>query len=32
MRQADHIDIKVWSATMTGRILYGETPLDLIET
>ena len=31
MRHADHIDIKVWSATMTGRILYGETPLDLIE-
>jgi sulfoquinovosidase len=32
MRPADHIDIKVWAATMTGRILYGETPLDLIET
>ena len=31
MRQADHVDIKVWSGTMTGRILYGETPLDLIE-
>jgi alpha-glucosidase len=30
-RQADEIDIKVWSGTMTGRILYGETPLDLIE-
>jgi len=31
MRQADHVDIKVWSGTMTGRILHGETPLDLIE-
>jgi alpha-glucosidase len=31
MRQPDQIDIKVWSATMTGRILYGRTPLDLIE-
>ena len=31
MRHADHVDIKVWSATMTGRILYGESPLDLIE-
>lgn len=32
LRQADHADIKVWSGTMTGRILYGERPLDLIET
>jgi alpha-glucosidase len=31
MRHADRLEIKVWSATMTGRILYGETPLDLIE-
>jgi alpha-glucosidase len=31
MRQPNQIDIKVWSATMTGRILYGRTPLDLIE-
>ena len=31
MRHADRVDIKVWSATMTGRILFGETPLDLIE-
>ena len=32
MRQADRVDVKVWSSTMTGRILFGETPLDLIET
>jgi alpha-glucosidase len=32
MRHADRIAIKVWSATMTGRILYGRTPLDLIES
>lgn len=31
LRTASHFEIKVWSATMTGRILYGETPLDLIE-
>jgi sulfoquinovosidase len=31
LRPADHVSIKVWSGTMTGRILYGETPLDLIE-
>jgi alpha-glucosidase len=31
MRAADHTEIKVWSGVMTGRILYGETPLDLIE-
>ncbi|MBT1517348.1 alpha-glucosidase [Bradyrhizobium sp. SRL28] len=32
MRPTDQIDIKLWSMTMTGRILYGESPLDLIET
>jgi alpha-glucosidase len=32
LRQADHVDIKVLSGTMTGRILYGESPLDLIAT
>ena len=31
MRSFDRVTIKVWSATMTGRVLYGETPLDLIE-
>jgi len=31
MRKVDVIQIKVWSGNMTGRILYGETPLDLIE-
>jgi alpha-glucosidase len=31
MRPAGHFEIKVWSGVMTGRILYGETPLDLIE-
>ena len=31
MRAANHTEIKVWSGVMTGRILYGETPLDLIE-
>jgi sulfoquinovosidase len=31
MRAGSHMDIKVWSGTMTGQILYGETPLDLIE-
>ncbi|MBO1908173.1 alpha-glucosidase [Microvirga sp. 3-52] len=31
MRRPDRIDIKVWSAAMTGRILYGRTPLKLIE-
>jgi sulfoquinovosidase len=31
MRQAEAFEIKVWSGTMTGQILYGETPLDLIE-
>jgi sulfoquinovosidase len=31
LRPADRLEIKVWSGTMTGRILYGETPLDLVE-
>jgi alpha-glucosidase len=30
LRQSDTIDIKVWSSVMTGRILLGDTPLDLI--
>jgi alpha-glucosidase len=30
LRPADAFEIKVWSAVMAGRILYGETPLDLI--
>ena len=32
MRRAETFEIKVWSGTMTGRIPYGETPLELIET
>ena len=32
MRPFDWVVIKVWSGTMSGRILYGETPLDLIES
>lgn len=31
MRPADHFEVTVWSGTMTGRILFGATPLDLIE-
>lgn len=31
MRRPDRIEIKVWSGSMTGRILYGRTPLDLVE-
>ncbi len=31
MRAAGHTEMKVWSGIMTGRILYGKTPLDLIE-
>ncbi|SCZ12813.1 alpha-glucosidase [Microvirga guangxiensis] len=31
MRQSDQIAVKVWATTMTGRILYGRTPLELIE-
>ena len=30
MRKADAIEIKLWSNIMTGRILYGETPVDLL--
>lgn len=31
MRQPDRIAIKVWSASMLGRILYGRSPLGLVE-
>jgi sulfoquinovosidase len=31
MRPFDRVVIKVWSPIVIGRILYGETPLDLIE-
>ena len=31
LRQSDQFDVKVWSGVMTGRILYGRTPLELIE-
>ena len=31
MRPADHFEIKVWSGAMSGRILFGDTPLELIE-
>ena len=31
LRPAGQLEIKVWSGTLTGRILYGDTPLDLIE-
>jgi alpha-glucosidase len=31
MRAADHAEIEVWSGVMIGRILFGESPLDLIE-
>ena len=31
LRQPDRIAIKAWSAAMRGRILYGRTPLDLVE-
>ncbi len=31
MRPAELISIKLWGATMTGRILFGETPLELVE-
>jgi sulfoquinovosidase len=30
MRPAAHYEIKVWSGRMTGQILFGATPLDLI--
>lgn len=32
MMNATYTDIKLWSGVMTGRILFGATPLDLIET
>jgi sulfoquinovosidase len=31
MRLKDRIEIKVWSGSLTGRILKGRTPLDLVE-
>lgn len=31
LRAAGHLEAKVWSPAMTGQILYGEGPLDLIE-
>ena len=31
MRPADRVSIKVWAPKMVGRILFGETPVDLIE-
>jgi sulfoquinovosidase len=31
MRAADYVAVKLFSGTMTGRILFGATPLDLIE-
>jgi len=31
MRPVDHLEIKLWSGVMTGRILYGDSPLALIE-
>lgn len=30
MRSADHVTVKLFSSTMTGRIIFGATPLDLI--
>ena len=30
LRRSDQFDVKVWSGVMTGRILYGRTPLELI--
>ena len=32
MRANNYSDIKLWSGVMRGRILFGATPLDLIET
>ena len=32
LRQADGFEVKVWSGRMVGRILYGRTPLELIES
>ena len=31
MRPADRADIKLWSGAMRGQIVYGRTPLELIE-
>lgn len=31
LRYADRVEIKLFANVMTGRILYGKTPLDLIE-
>jgi alpha-glucosidase (family GH31 glycosyl hydrolase) len=31
MRAADHVAVKLFSGTMTGRIIFGSTPLDLIQ-
>lgn len=31
MRPAQSISIKLWGPTMTGRVVFGETPLELIE-
>ena len=31
MRTADHVAVKLFSGTMTGRIIFGSTPLDLIQ-
>lgn len=31
MRPAELISIKLWGAAMKGRIIFGETPLDLVE-
>lgn len=32
MRHVGEIGVKVWSATMNGRIVFGETPLDIISS
>ena len=32
LHHADRVEIEVFAHTMTGRILYGKTPLDLIQT
>ena len=31
MRASDYVAVKLFSGTMTGRIIFGHTPLDLIE-
>lgn len=30
MRSSDHVAVKLFSGTMTGRVIFGATPLDLI--